>query len=178
MKKNKPIYVLNATPIIHFAKISKLNLILEICEAYITHEVYFEVTKKKNFSNSLIAIDTVKSGKLKVYDVKDKEFVQKLLRHPEIHKGEAETIVAAKELEGIAIIDDKEARSIAKLYKVKTAPGCLFLLFRLLKLKKIRSQGTYKMLEELVHSGLYLDSITLLKARKRIEKYTKETKTK
>ncbi len=55
-----------------------------------------------------------------------------------MHMGEAETLAAAKELNGFAIVDETEARTIAKAYGVKTRTGTLFLLFRLLALKRIR----------------------------------------
>ena len=40
----KPVYVLDATPVIHFAKIGTLGLISEICEAVLVGEVCREVT--------------------------------------------------------------------------------------------------------------------------------------
>jgi predicted nucleic acid-binding protein len=170
LRSSKPIYVFNATPVIHFSKIGSLNLILEICDAFITTEVYLEtVTRGENFPDSLAIEEAVKSGRLKVYEVKMENTVKTLLKHGEIHKGEVETIVAAKELEGTAIIDDEEARVIAKVYNVKAAPGCLFLLFRLLKLRKIDTSEAKNMLERLIKSGLHLDPETLLEAYRRIE---------
>jgi len=155
-RRTKPTYVLNATPIIHFSKIGMLDLILEICEAFITEEVYREAVEK---------------GKLKVYHVRTEGMINKLLRHGEIYRGEAETIVAAKELNGTAIIDDAEARTVAKAYNVKVAPGCIFLIFRLLKLGRIKADEAEDVIEKLVKSGLYLDPETLLNAYRTIRAY-------
>jgi len=175
LKRDKPAYVLDATATIHLAKITMLNLTLEICNAYITREVYAEAVERGGaHPDALVIKDAIESGRLKVYDIKDKRLLEALLRHPEIHVGEAETITAARELGGLAVIDEKEARVIANLYKVKTAPGCLFLLFRLLKLRKITINEAEETLEKLLTSGLYLDPLTLLTARKKLRAYTSE----
>jgi len=175
LKRDKPIYVLDATATIHFAKISLLNLLLDVCNAHLTKEVYEEVVKSGNtYANALVIKDTIEKGKLKVYQIKNKKFLNALLRHPEIHRGEAETITAAQELRGLAIIDEKEGRVIANLYKVETAPGCLFLLFRLLKLRKITINEAEKALEKLLASGLYLDSLTFTTAHKKLREHARD----
>jgi len=178
LKRDEPLYVLDATATIHFAKISMLSLILEICDAHITREVYAEVVERGGtHPDAMVVRDAIDNGRLKVYEVKDEGALKALLRHPEIHVGEAEIITAARELGGVAVIDEKEARVVANLYRVNTAPGCLFLLFRLLKIGKITINEAEKTLEKLLTSGLYLDPITLLAARKKLREYAKRRKT-
>jgi len=170
LRSSKRTYVLDATPVIHFSKIGRLNLILDICNAFVTKEVYNEtVVRGENFPESVAIKESVESGSLKVYEVKTENRVKALLKYPEIHKGEAETIVAAEELGGTAIMDDKEARVIAKIYNVNTASGCLFLLFRLFKLRKMDANEAKSVLEGLINSGLRLDPETLLEAYRKIE---------
>lgn len=177
LKSRKPIYVLDATAIIHFAKVGKLRLIFDVCDVYITREVYSETVKKDGkYPDSLIIKDAVDRGVLKVYGVREKMLVKALSRHPEIHVGEAETLAAAKELDGLAVIDEKEARTIAKIYGIRSAPGTLFLLFRLLKLKKISVEDADETLSDLIASGLYLDPKTLLRAKEKLEEYRTERK--
>jgi len=177
LRNRKPIYVLDATAIIYFAKISKLNLILETCDPHITREVYLETVERNGkYPESAIIKDTINRGQLKMYDVRERGHVEALLRHPEIHAGEAETLIAAKELGGLAVIDEKEARTVAKIYGIKTAPGTLFLLFRLLKLRKISVDNADETLDNLIASGLYLDSKTLLRAKKRLKEYKPKNK--
>ena len=177
LRNRKPIYVLDATAIIYFAKISKLNLILETCDPHITREVYLETVERNGkYPESAIIKDTINRGQLKMYDVRERGHVEALLRHPEIHAGEAETLIAAKELGGLAVIDEKEARTVAKIYGIKTAPGTLFLLFRLLKLRKISVNNADETLDNLIASGLYLDSKTLLRAKKRLKEYKPKNK--
>ncbi|MHA1263635.1 MAG: hypothetical protein ACTSRS_00215 [Candidatus Helarchaeota archaeon] len=170
MKNLKPLYILNATPIIHFSKIGKLDQILDLCEAYIVEEVFLEVVERGNrYPDSLLIKDSIKKGKLKVYRIRNQKSVEFFLKFQEIHRGEAETIIAAKELKGIAIIDDNDARIIAKIFNIKAEAGCIFLLFRLLKLKKINKIQAKKMLEDLIDSGLYLNPELVLKFYNKIE---------
>ena len=173
-----PVYVLDATPIIHFAKVDKLNLVLAICRAYITKEVYKETVERGGARpDAMMVRDAIERGNLRVYDIHDRSLVMALQRHPEIHAGEAQTIAAAKELNGSAIIDEAEARAVAKTYVVRTRTGTLFLLFRLLSSERIDARACEAMLDELVESGLYVDSRTLIRARQKIrEKALKHTR--
>jgi predicted nucleic acid-binding protein len=172
LRSSRPTYVLDATPIIHFAKIHKLRLVLGMCEAYMTREVYREsVERGKGRPDATVVRDTVERGELKVYDVRDRNVVKMFQRHPEMHMGEAETLAAAKELNAFAIVDEAEARTVAKAYGVKTRTGTLFLLFRLLALKRIESAECERTLDELVESGLYIDSHTLIRAKQKFKQY-------
>jgi len=169
LRGSEPIYVLDATPIIHFAKIDKLRLVLSICEAYMTREVYRETGERgRGKPDAPVIRDAVERGEVKVYDVRDQNLVRMFQRHPEIHMGEAETLAAAKELNAFAIVDEAEARAIAKAYGIKTRTGTLFLLFRLLALKRIEASECERILDELVESGLYIDSHTFIRAKQKI----------
>lgn len=175
MASSKPIYVLDATPIIHFAKIQKLKLVLDTCEAYITREVYKEAVERGQGRPDATAIrDAVGHAELRIYDIRDARLVAALRRHLEIHAGEAETLAAAKELNVPAVVDEAEARSVAKMYGIQTRIGTLFLFFRLLTLRRIKAAEALRILDELVESGLYIDSQTLTRARQRIESFETE----
>ena len=169
LRSSPPKYVLDATPIIHFSKINKIKLVLSICEAYMTREVYREtVEHAEGKPDAATILDAVERGELKVYDVGNRNLLRLLQRHPEIHSGEAETLAAAKELDAFAIIDEAEARAVAKTYGIRIRAGTLFLLFRLLALRKIDIPETEQLLDDLVESGLYVDSHTLIKAKLRM----------
>jgi len=175
LASSKPIYVLDATPLIHFAKIQKLKLVLDTCEAYITREVYTETVEHgEGKPDATVIRDAAGQAELRVYDVRDARLVTALQRHLEIHKGEAETLAAAKELNAPAVLDEAEARAVAKMYGVQTRTGTLFLFFRLLTLKRIKAEEALRILDELVESGLYIDSQTLTRARQKIESFETE----
>ena len=94
-----------------------------------------------------------------------------LLRHAEIHRGEAETLAAARELDGTVVVDEEEARMIARIYGIRTAPGTLFLLFQLLSLGKMNVDEADETLSSLVAAGLYLDPKTLLRAQEKLNEH-------
>ena len=161
--------LLDATPIIHFAKIDELKLVLSICDAFVAREVYRETVERgQGKPDATVIHDSVERGEVKVYDVLDRNLVRRFQRHPEIHMGEAETLAAAKELNAFAIVDEAEARAVAKAYGIRTRTGTLFLLFGLLALKRIEATECERILDELVESGLYIDSHTFIRAKQKI----------
>ncbi len=168
---NKPIYILDATPIIHLARVGKLGLVKDICDAYITNEVFRETTQNANYPDSFIIKDQVESGNIKLVEDLDIKQLTALTRHPGIHLGEAETLAAAKKMGGVAVLDDAEARSLAKVYGIDNAPGTLFLLFRLLSLNHLTVDETEKTLDQLITSGLYLTPKTYHKAKEKINEF-------
>lgn len=167
----KPVYVLDATPVIHYAKAGRLGLLSEICEPVIVEAVYGEVAVG-DYPDSLLVRDLVENGSIQVYRVEDRRAVDALLRFPEIHLGEAETLVASRLLDGVAVVDDSAARAIADVFGYDVARGSLFLLFRLLSAEVLDVLEAESLLGLLVENGLYLDSRTLLKARALLEEYS------
>lgn len=129
--------VCNASPIIGLSMLGLLNLLYEMFEVYIPKEVYNEIALAKEGyatgKNELI--ESVKRGQIKIYEVKDQDLVNKLYGH--LHKGELETVVAAKEMNlTYVIIDEKSARGFAKTFFLKPI-GILGVLQRAKELKKI-----------------------------------------
>jgi predicted nucleic acid-binding protein len=168
--KDKPVYLLDATPIIYYTKIGKLGLLSLICEPVIVEAVYNEVTVG-DYPDAYVVRDLVEEGVLRVYRVDDRGPVEGLMRFPEIHLGEAETLVASRLLGGVAVVDDSAAWAVAEVFGFKVARGTLFLLFRLLAAGVIDALDAEDMLELLVESGLYLDPRTVLKAKSLLEQY-------
>lgn len=131
--------VCNASPIIGLSKIGQLNLLHEMFEIYIPHEVYNEILsgEKDKDTGKEELIEAIENNKIRIYEVKDKELVDKLYGH--LHRGEIETVIAAREM-GIdfVIIDERSARSFAKSFNLKPI-GILGILQRAKELEKIDS---------------------------------------
>ena len=160
----KPVYVLDATPVIHFAKIGKLGLISEICDPVLVESVYTETTIG-DYPDTLLIRDLVDKGVLRVFRVEDRESIDVLTRFPEIHIGEAETLVASRLLEGLAVVDDSAARAVAEVFGYNVARGSLFLLFKLLQAGVVDASEADNVFDMLVQHGLYLDPRTVLRAK-------------
>lgn len=107
--------VCNTSPIIGLSSINKLNLLWEIFETIIPKEVYNEVISgnETKISGKKELMKAIEEGKIKIFDVQDQEFINKIYGH--LHKGELEVIIGAKEQNiEVVIIDEKSARRFAK----------------------------------------------------------------
>ncbi|MZQ74599.1 MAG: DUF3368 domain-containing protein [Peptoclostridium sp.] len=129
--------VSNASPIIGLSMLGLLHLLWEMFEVYVPTEVYNEIvvdTPEEAFGKNEL-IEAIKNGRIKLYEVKDKELVNKLYGH--LHKGELETVIAAKELRlTYVLIDEKSARSFASSLFLKPI-GILGILQRAKELGKV-----------------------------------------
>ena len=146
--------VSNASPIIGLIKIQKLYLLWELFdEIYITSVVYDEIMSgnaKRDTNNSIQALEeAVNAKRIKIYEVADKQLVEKL--YGKLHKGELETIIAAKELDiEFVIIDEKAARNLAESFLL-TPIGIVGVI--LFAKSKSRIEAVKPLLEELISSG-------------------------
>lgn len=168
----KPVLVLDATPVIHFAKIGKLGLLPRIGEIVIVEEVYSE-TALRDYPDAILVRALAAEGALRVYKVEDRGIVEALLRYRGVHLGEAETLAAAKMLGGLAVVDDAVARAVAKVHGIDVASGTLFILFRLLASGVVNVKEADEVLSQFVKQGLFLDSRTLLRAREKLKEFEK-----
>ena len=165
----KPKHVFDSTPLICLAKTSLLEAALETCEAYTTSSVMKETTENTEYPDAITIKDSIEKGLIKIHSP-DEAKIKALKRHPEIHNGEAEVLASAEELGAIAIIDDKEARSVAELYNIKTHPGTLYILFKLVTAGKLEAETAEHKLDQMVNAGLYLDPRTLIAAKNKLRK--------
>ncbi|NMA48837.1 MAG: DUF3368 domain-containing protein [Tissierellia bacterium] len=143
--------VCNASPIIGLAKIGQLNLLYEMFEVYIPNEVYNEILsgEEDNGTGKQELIKAVENDRIRIYEVKDKDLVDKLYGH--LHKGEIETVIAAREMDiDYVIIDERSARSFAKSFFLKPI-GILGILQRAKELEKI--DALKPLLDELIASN-------------------------
>ena len=107
--------VCNTSPIIGLSSIDKLDLLWEMFDTIIPKEVYNEVISgsETKISGKEELTKAVEEGKIKIFEVEDQEFINKIYGH--LHKGELEVIVGAKEQNiEVVIIDEKSARKFAK----------------------------------------------------------------
>ena len=143
--------VCNASPIIGLSKLGLLNILYDMFEVYVTKEVYNEIVvgKEDNATGKEELIDAVENGRIKIYEVKDKDLVNKLYGH--LHKGEIETVIAAREMDlTYVIIDERSARSFAKTFFLKPI-RILGILQRAKELGKIDSLKP--LLDELIDNN-------------------------
>ena len=140
--------VCNASPIIGLSKIGYLNLLYEMYEVFIPNEVYNEILSGEEGSDAgkRELIEAIENDKIRMYEVKDKELVDKLYGH--LHRGEIETVIAAREMNiEYVIIDERSARSFARSFNLNPI-GILGILQRAKELGKI--ERLKPLLDELI----------------------------
>lgn len=105
----------NTSPIIGLSIIGKLGLLWELFDIYVPQEVYNEVVIGSSYNaiGKQQLRNAVAEGYIKIYKVKDQDFVAKA--YGRLHKGELEVIVGGKELGvNVVIIDEISARNFAE----------------------------------------------------------------
>lgn len=145
-----------------------LTRVLDAFEAYAAESVVAEVTRGEGYPDAVVIRGLSEEGRLKVIRPSKVGLVSALMRHGEIHMGEADTLGSAVELDAAAIMDDRVARAVARLYNIRTRPGTLYLLFRLVAVGELDASTAEVKLDEMVKTGLYLDSRTLLAAKEKL----------
>ncbi len=109
--------VSNSTPLIHLAKIDKLDLLKEFFgEVFIPEAVYRECVLEGKGSEDSKLIE--KADWIKVVRIKDETLKKSLML--ELDEGESEAIVLALEVNSeLLLIDDYDGREIARALGLK-----------------------------------------------------------
>lgn len=145
--------VSNSTPLIHLAKMGRLDLLREFFGTLLIPPAVYEecVNEGRGYEDAkLIA----QADWLQVRQVTDQNLVT--LLNAELDRGEAEAITLALEQHAdLLILDDTDGRSKARLYGLKHT-GTIGILLRAKQEGKIPSLR--KALEALQDTGFWLDS--------------------
>jgi predicted nucleic acid-binding protein len=148
--------VLNSTPLIYLAKVNALELLEKLPEKkVIPASVHAEVVvkgKKKGAPDAFLIEKAINRGGIELKAVKDKKFLQNLLRIPGLHRADAEVLALAKELKATAIIDEDKARTIADVNGIPNR-GTAYLLFRLRKLGLLTRGEVKGKVDEMIKLG-------------------------
>lgn len=106
----------NATPLINFAAINRLDILKAVFEKIIIPQAVYEETTLSSFPHSQLIIQATQSNWLNVYNVTLK--MNNLSSN--LDRGEQEVIALAIERNNYKVLlDEKEARQIAKELKLQ-----------------------------------------------------------
>jgi len=127
--------IFKATPLIYLAKAGLIEHVGKLPEKkYLPKSVYDEVVtkgKERGLSDAFRVDKLVEEGVIEIKSPSDKKFTKRLLRNQKIHLADAEVMTLARELDGIALMDDEESRAMANLEKISNH-GTVYLMFRFL----------------------------------------------
>ena len=151
-----PPLIFDSTALIYLAKTSLLQLVGHLHdEKYMPPTVHMEVVakgKEKGAPDAAVIERLTTEGIIRVKEVGDTRFFDALRRNPRLHRADAEVIVLAKDLGGIAILDEEAARSVAIVYEVRNR-GTVYILFRLLEAKLISPEQTRGAIDQMISAG-------------------------
>jgi len=160
--------VADAGPLIHLARINKLNLLhILFKEVHIPNAVKTETVDKgktQGYVDAITIEKAISSGWVKVAQVKSN--AENLAKEANISIGEAEAIFLAKQMKTTKLlIDDARARKIAQTLGLKPH-GTIYVL-KLALIKNIISKKEYRQsLQKAINTGLYLTTELYMQALK------------
>jgi len=167
----KPL-VFNSSPLIYLAKADLLPKIEKLSRTNIIPKtVYEEVVlkgKKIGVKDAFLIEKLIKKKVFEVFAVKDKRILKRILENPNIHRADAEVLAVAKEVDGIAIVDDASCRSMAKVEEIE-AVGTLYLIIRMFRKGILSEKEAREGLDKMISSGWWCSTELYTKAIKSLE---------
>lgn len=149
--------VFDATPLIYLAKTDRLAKLEEIEDKkLIPASVYSEVVeagKKKGEPDAIKIEKLVEEDVFVVQEVEADELCRKL-KKSRLSQADRKVLALARQENGIAIVDEEYARTIADVENISNR-GTIYLLFRLLQEGIIRKEEAKETLDAIIEAGWY-----------------------
>ncbi len=149
-------FVFDSTPLIYLGKVNlieKINHFPE--ERYTTKSVYREVVieGKKSGRPEVFMIEAlVSSGVIQIKNPANKKHINHLAENLKIHEADIDVLALARELNGIALLDDEEARGMAEVEGIEHH-GTIYLILRIRKMKLLTKEEVLVGLNEMIRLG-------------------------
>lgn len=151
----KPL-VFDATPLIYLGKVNLIENVRHFPEEkYITRSVYREVVVegKKSGRPEVFMIEAlVSSGVIQIKNPANKKYMNYLTENPKIHEADIDVLALARELNGVALLDDEEARGMAEVEGIEHH-GSIYLLLRMRKMRLLTGEEALASLNEMIRVG-------------------------
>ncbi len=151
----KPL-VFDATPLIYLGKVNLIEKVKHFPEEkYTTRSVYRDVVveRKKAVKPEVFMIeDLVSTGVFQIKNPANKHYIKHLRENPKIHEADTDVLALARELKGIALLDEEEARGMAEIEEIEHH-GMVYLLLRMWKMKLLTRDEVLRGLNEMIGLG-------------------------
>ena len=165
--------VFNSTPLIYLAKVGLSKILEDLkAEKVTSPEVKREVVdegKRKGVPDAIVLEKLFSSKVFRVIEPKDKEFLSRLLKTKGLHVTDAEVLALAKELDGVAVVDDEVARKTAKVYGIAYA-GTPYVLVKAVSEGIIARDKARQAVNDMVFAGWRCSVETYAKIMEVLEK--------
>jgi predicted nucleic acid-binding protein len=156
-------FVFDATPLIHMAKAGLAPLLVDLAgEKFTVPAVVDEVVgRAKEYGlehpDAGIISSLIDEGALLVRKPPREGAAKVAGLHRDIHRGEAEVLALAKALKAMAVVDDRAARSAARIQGVRLE-GTYGVVLRAVRRGSVTSREAEEHLGRLVSSGWRCDA--------------------
>ncbi len=164
--------ILDSTPLIYFAKIGRLELLMSE-EVLIPEAVYHEVVTRgleKGFLDAKVIQDAVKTKavKIKKLDPGGKKEAEELMKFAQIERGEAEALVLAKGEKAELLMDDAVGQGVARTLNINALWTTSFIL-KLVSLQLLGRKEAREIIKQLVKAGYRISEDVLLELLEKLE---------
>jgi predicted nucleic acid-binding protein len=168
---SKPL-VFDSTPLIYLTKSSLAEFLKAISQPkFTTASVFEEVVregKRKRAPEASLLETLFEKEIIRVHKISDKGYLNYVKEmaavnemHP-LHEAEAEVLCLTKELNGVAVADDKLARSVARILGIELH-GTGYILGKIFATGKIKKETIIEKVKEMRESGWYVSAEDYLK---------------
>lgn len=150
------VFVLNSTPLIYLAKVGCTDVIAQLKADKITSpSVKREVVDRGRAKGApeVEAISELFDDEVvRLLEPRDESLLKRLLGIRGLATADAEVLALAKEQKGVAVIDDKLARNVAKVHAISYV-GTAHLLLSALKEKLLTGKQARSALDDMIAQG-------------------------
>ncbi len=167
--------VSNTSPLIWLSKVGRITLLKKLFgEVIIPEEVYKEAVERdlqEGFSDALAIKECVDQGWIKISKLNEREIklCQKIMEHAfEIHVGEAQAIILARETSALLLMDESSGRAFAETLGLKVR-GTLYVIMKALREKVLNSAEAKEIVLALVSKGFRIEPKLLARVLREIE---------
>lgn len=154
-RKQKPL-IFNASPLIYFCKVGFSDIFNDFTEKkFTTPKVEKEVVnegKRIGAPDAFVVEQLINKSIINVANPKNKEFIRTLEKIPDLHEAEIQVLALAKEIDGIAVLDEGLAREVGIIYGIDVH-GSAYLLIRLYHEKVISNEEAKETLDKMIAAG-------------------------
>jgi len=168
----KPL-VFNSTPLIYLTKVGLSKVIEDLKDEKVTSPaVKREVVdegKRKGIPDAVVLEKLFSNKVLQVVEPKDEELLSRLLRTKGLYLTDAEVLALARELDGLAVVDDEVARKTAKVYGIAYA-GTPYILVKAVSEGVMTKERAKQAVNEMIFAGWRCSVETYVKIMEFLEK--------
>lgn len=166
------ILIFDSTPLIYLGLSRALEKVGRLKgRKIIPGKVYKEVVEKGTELGKEEAFYIQRLVEKRVFQVKEQKgkYFELFSKIKGIEEGDAECLALAKELGGVAVMDDEKARNLAEVENIGHG-GTVFIIFRMLKEGIIGKKEARDLIDKIIESGWYCSTDLYLLIIKELEK--------